>query len=876
MTQRLRRENAGPPHWLAPRMSAPLKPQKVQPRFRRKSLWRRIVTPRKVAVLGILAAIGLGVFAYFYVQYSRLLDAKLRGDVLIRTSGIYAQPKTVHVGENLSLAELRSHFDDLGYTEASAGTDPNRGHYALNGSTLTIEPGPDAVIDGQKVFPGAAVTFSKDGGSIARINELGSNKSVQAIVIEPELLTTVSNENREKRKIVSFDSLPKHLVDAVVAIEDRRFYEHRGIDYRGLARAVWVNVTNGEITQGGSTLTQQLVKNLFLTSERTYKRKLQEAFLAIVLETRLTKPEIMQLYCNEIFLGQQGMYSINGMGEASSVYFDTDVSKLELHKCALLAGIIRGPSLYSPYSNPDKALERRNQVLDAMVESGFVSAEEAAAAKALPLDVVARRVVANADAPYFVDYLQKELQTTFPGTELSSQSLRIYSTIDMDLQHAAERAVRDNLAALDKIVPDKKTKLANPDLTVQAALVALNPRTGEIYAMVGGRDYEASQLNRATDAKRQPGSVFKPVVYAAAIESAYGSAGLPEPITPVTPFLDSPEKFVTAQGDVYEPDNFGKSYSNKPLPLREGLVKSLNVVTVRVAEKVGLFQVQQVATKLGLPKPPPYLATALGTTEATPLEVAEAYTAFADLGQRCKPTGLARVTNGEGATVRALKPSLSPAIHAQTAYIVTDFLKDVLNRGTAAGARARGFSAVAAGKTGTSRDGWFAGFTPNLVCVVYVGFDNGDQLGLEGSKSALPIWTDFMKAALRYRPDLAGTEFEKPAEGLVEVDVDPESGGRATPHCLSHHLEYFVAGTEPKDPCPVHDESFDVAGPDDGSDLAVPPYKLPPGGDRPHPEKADGSDRDSDRKDKDRKDKDRKEKKPQSDRPRKVKKDEDG
>ncbi len=844
-------------------MSSPLKPQKVLPRFRRKSLWRRIVTPRKVAVLGIFAAIGLGVFAYFYVQYSRMLDAKLRGDVLIRTSGIYAQPRTIRVGQSVSIDELRAHFDDLGYVEAVTTPDSKRGRYSLDAQGLTIEPGLDAVVDGQKVYPAATITFSKDGGSISRITESASKRAVQAISIEPELLTTVSNQNREKRKIVAYDDLPKHLVNAMVAIEDRRFLEHRGVDYRGLARAVWVNVTNGEITQGGSTLTQQLVKNLFLTSERTYKRKLQEAFLAIVLETRLSKDQIMQLYCNEIFLGQQGTYSINGVGEASNAYFDKDVSKLDLRECAMLAGIVRGPSLYSPYSNPEKALERRNQVLDAMVEMSFVAAADAEAAKSQELGVVARRVVANADAPYFVDYLQKELQSAFPGTELSSQSLRIYSTIDMDLQHAAERAVRDNLAALDKIVPDKKTKLANPDLTVQAALIALNPKTGEIYAMVGGRDYEASQLNRATDAKRQPGSVFKPVVYAAAIESAYGATGLPQPITSVTPFLDAPEKFITPQGDVYEPDNFGKSYTKKPLPLREGLVKSLNVVTVRVAERIGLYQVQQVATKLGLPKPPAFLATALGTTEATPLEVAEAYTAFADLGQRAKPTGLARVTNGEGATIRALKPDLAPAIHPQTAYIITDFLKDVMNRGTAAGARARGFSAVAAGKTGTSRDGWFAGYTPNLVCVVYVGFDNGDQLGLEGSKSALPIWTDFMKAALKFRPDLGGAEFEEPADGLVEVDVDPESSGIATPHCVAHRIELFISGSEPKDPCPIHDSSFETPNPNDGSDLATPPYKLPPESDRPK----GGQDGDK-------KDKDRKEKK-SSDRPRRVKSDED-
>jgi penicillin-binding protein 1B len=491
---------------------------------------------------------------------------------------------------------------------------------------------------------------------------------------------------------------------------------------------------------------------------------------------------------------------------------------------------------------------------------GFISAEDAARAKNEDLGVRERAMLANANAPYFVDYIQRELMNVFPGTDISRQSLRIYSTIDMELQQAAERAVTQNLAALDKAFSGNK-KNPIPPGTLQAALVAMNPKTGEIYAMVGGRDYGASQLNRATEAKRQPGSVFKPIVYAAAIESAFGG-NAPEALTAVTPFLDAPETFAIRTGEVYEPDNYGKSYSNRPVPMREGLVKSLNVVTVRVADRIGLGQVQQVAVKLGLPRPPPYLATALGTTEATPLEVAEAYTAFADLGQRALPTGIRRVTDSSGVTVRALKPELTPAIHPQTAYILTEFMKDVLNRGTAAGARSRGFSAVAAGKTGTSRDGWFAGYTPNLVCVVYVGFDDGSQLGLEGSKSALPIWTDFMKTALKLRPELAGDEFPRPAEGLVEVDVDPESGGLATPVCLSHRTEVFVEGTQPREPCPTHDGSF-AALPPASDEYSTPPYRQPP---PPEPERDD---------DKDKKDKKDKKKDEQSDRPRRVKDDDD-
>jgi penicillin-binding protein 1B len=800
--------------------------QMVQPRFRRKSLWRRVVTPRRIAVLGILSITGLGLFTYFYFKYSRLIEDKLRGEVTIRQSGIYAQPRLIKTGQSVSLTELRGYLDTIGYVAASQRGDERRGRYTVNGQTLTIEPGKDAVLDNAAAFPSIQTTFSKSGESIVRITETATNRALQSAELEPELLATLSNSEHERRKIVKFEDLPKHLVDAIVAIEDRRFLEHGGVDYRGLTRAVWINVTNREVQQGGSTVTQQLVKNLILTPEKTYRRKLQEAFIAIVLETRLSKPEIFQLYCNEVFLGQQGTYSINGVGEAANAYFGKDVVNLTLAESAFLAGIIRGPSLYSPYSNPDRARERRDQVLDAMVETGAISAEQAETTKQLQLDVRSRRAVANANAPYFVNYLQEELGRAFSTTDLTRGSLRVYSTIDMDLQRAAEQSVRATLANLDKVFASRKRDPIPPG-TLQASLVALDANTGEILAMVGGRDYDQSQFNRAIEANRQPGSVFKPVVYAAALATAYSNTSQ-KPITAATPFLDAPEKFIYGAGQVYEPGNYGDKYSMNEVPLREGLVHSLNVVTVRVFERVGPYALQQVAAHLGLPKPPPYPATALGTTEATPLQVAQAYTAFANLGARATPTGVRRVTNASGATIGTLKTTHFPALQPQVAYIITDFLKDVINRGTAAGARERGFRAMAAGKTGTSRDGWFAGYTPNLVCVVWVGFDDNSQLGIEGSKSALPIWTDFMKAALRLRPALGGDEFPKPNEKLVEVDIDPASGGLALTECPSRRKELFIEGTQPSEPCPLHDAGTAPQPHEDGDDYSEPPYRLQP------------------------------------------------
>jgi penicillin-binding protein 1B len=799
--------------------------QKVKPRFRRKSLWRRLVTPRRIAVLGILSIVGLGIFTFYYIKYSMIIDAKLNGDVLIRTSGIYANPRVIRTGQNLSLSEIRQSLDAAGYVEAGKGGDSNRGRYTITGTTLGVEPGQTSIVDGTPMFAAINITFSRSGESIVRLTERGTNRALQSTELEPELLASLSNSEHEKRKVVQYEDLPAHLVNAIIAIEDRRFFEHKGIDYRGLARAVWINVTNREVQQGGSTLTQQLIKNMFLTPEKTYRRKLQEAFMAVVLETRLSKERIFQLYVNEIFLGQQGSYSINGVGEASKAYFSKDVTSLNLEQSAFLAGIIRGPSLYSPYSHVERAKERRDQVIDAMVETGAITQAEADVAKQTDLGVRSRRALANANAPYFVDYLQEELNRAFKD-DLSRQALRIYSSIDLDLQRAAEHAVRNTLADLDNIFARRKENPLPPG-TLQAAMVAVNVHTGEIVAMVGGRDYEQSQLNRAVNARRQPGSVFKPIVYAAALDTYYSGATAP-PLTTISPFLDAPEKFAYGNGQVYEPGNYGDRYANRDVTMREGLVKSLNVVTVRIADKIGLFQIQQMATRLGLPKPPPYLATALGTTEATLLELAGAYTAFANLGTRVTPTGLRRVTNAEGSTVRPLIPAPYPAMQPSIAYISTDMMKDVLNRGTAAGARQRGFTALAAGKTGTSRDGWFAGYTPNLVCIVWVGFDDNSQLGLEGAKTALPIWTDFMKVAVRLRPDLAGDQFPKPPNGIAEADVDTESGELATPSCPTHRVEIFVEGTQPTEPCALHGGGSTGVDSDDLiDDYSIPPYKQP-------------------------------------------------
>lgn len=760
-------------------------------------------------------------FAYFYVRYARLIDARFRGDVVVRTTGIYATPRGIRAGQSMTLASLKNYLDGIGYVESTKQADSKRGRYQIKSNTIEVFTSSDAVINGTRQFPNLSIAFGAGGKAISKITDIDTKRSLDSSVLEPELVTAISNEKqRQKQKLVSFKDLPKDYVNAVVAIEDRQFFEHPGINIRGILRAVRRDVSEGQRVEGGSSITQQLVKNFFLTPERTWKRKLQEMMIALVLETKLTKEEIFQLYANDVFMGQSGAYSINGVGEAASAYFNKDVVNLTLPECAFLAGIIRGPSLYSPYRDPERAKARRNQVLDSMAEADFITQAQAEQAKATDLKIVPKRSALNSGAPYFVDYLQQQLAAELPSRNLARQSYRVYTTIDMDLQRAADKAVNDTLTQLDQVFARRK-KNPIPPGTLQAALVALNAKTGEILAMVGGRDYGQSQLNRAVDANRQPGSVFKPIVYAAALNSAYDDSA-DEKLTAASLFMDAPETFLYGRGQTYSPENFGKTYSNRDVPLREGLVHSLNVVTVRIAEKVGYWKIARMAEKLGLPRPQAFPALALGTAEATPLQIAQAYTAFANSGQLSDARAIKRVTNSDGVTFTETKPDTRPVLRPEVSWLMTNIMQDVLDRGTAARARSMGLSATAAGKTGTSRDGWFAGYTPNMVCAVWVGFDDNSELGLEGAKSALPIWTSFMKAALALRPELGGESFPAPPDGIVSVEIDPTSGRLATDICPTKRTEYFIEGTQPTQPCDAHTGEHPEGAP-------VPAFEWPEG-----------------------------------------------
>ncbi len=723
-----------------------------------------------------------------------MIDARLQGNVLIRTTEIYASPRLIRVGQAVTMDDIKRQLDRSGYVESTKEADANRGRYQIKGNTIEIQTSSEAVTGNIRQFPNIAITFGSGGKTISKIVDTDSKRQLDSAQIEPEEIASIANDKeRQKQKLVSFKDLPKDYRDAVIAIEDRQFFQHSGINYRGITRALWRNVEENEIQQGGSSITQQLVKNFFLSPERTWKRKLQEMMMALVLETKLSKEDIFQLYANEIYMGQSGSYAIHGVGEAAATYFGKDVVNLTLAESAFLAGMIRGPSLYSPYRDPERAKARRNQVLDSMVDSGFITRDVADKAKATELKILPKRSAVNSNAPYFLDYLQSsELASRDSGRE----PYRVYTTIDMELQRAAEKSVNENLAQLDPIF-SKRRKNPIPSGTLQAAMVAINAKTGEVLAMVGGRDYSASQLNRAVEANRQPGSVFKPIVYAAALNTAFEDAN-EDILTPASLFLDTPETFYYGRGQTYAPGNFGDKYSDRDVTLRDALVSSLNVVTVKTAEKVGYVKVARMAEKLGLPRPQALPSTALGAAEATPLQVARAYTAFANGGVLSTATQIRRITNSNGVNIVDTKPETKPVIKPEIAWLMTSLMQDVMTRGTAA--RAKSLASIAAGKTGTSRDGWFAGYTSNIVCVVWVGFDDNSELGLEGSKSALPIWLSFMNQALKLRPDLAGNGFTRP-DGVVEAEIDPATGLLASPQCPTKRIEYFIQGTQPQETC---------------------------------------------------------------------------
>ncbi|HEX3250385.1 MAG TPA: PBP1A family penicillin-binding protein [Pyrinomonadaceae bacterium] len=744
---------------------------KSVPEPRRPILQSRCVRFGAVLLVSA-AAIGLGALARSYRFYSHIIDGRLASGYLTSRPGLYAAPRVLQTGQKLSTEKVVIALRRAGYLESTA-SDVWSGSFTVTDSAINIRPGRAS----KKEFELVRVSFSGD-----RIAELkGDGITLDSFTLEPEILSNDLSSKSGQRELLSYEEIPPLMVHAILAIEDRRFFEHSGVDLSGLGRALLRNAVDDELGQGGSTITQQLVKNTYLSPEKTLRRKYAEAMLAIALERRLSKNDIFALYCNEIYLGQRGAVAVRGVKQAAKIFFGKELKDLTLNEAATLAGMIQSPAHYSPVRHADAARTRRNLVLAAMLQNGWITAEQNAAVSAESI-VVAPAAIDNSLAPYFVDYVDRLAESQF---ETSGASERIYTTIDLELQQAAETALKRQLDRLDALYVDRGLK-------PQAALVALDPHTGDVLAMVGGRNYAESQLNRATDAMRQPGSTFKPFVYAAAIEDG---------MSPVQLFMDAPREFVYDRNRTYRPANYGGGYSMSEVTMRTGLVKSLNVVTVDVALQTGLARTANLAARFGLPKPERYPAMALGTEEVTPLQLASAYAAFVNDGQRVDAKVITDV--GEPPAAHAREMAADQVVSPTTAYMITNMLAAVIDRGTARKARGSVPGTAIAGKTGTSRDGWFVGYSPNLVCAVWIGFDDNKQLGLTGAEAALPAWVEFMNEAIAVRPDLGGEHFACP-EGIKFVEIDSMTGLRSTLGCPLRELIAVTDRLQPNMECYLH------------------------------------------------------------------------
>jgi penicillin-binding protein 1B len=707
------------------------------------------------AFLVILFAALAASFFYFYTSALATVDQRIKLGFWQTRSGIYAAPRVLRKGQKTSVQELVANLRHAGYVEGES-RDIWSGNFSVNGDTISIQTNETAREQTE------TISLKIANNEIQKIQS--GSRALDAYELQPEMISGSSEAKRGSVNTLKFEQIPETLRNAIIATEDRRFFEHSGLDFRGTARALWRNISDNSLTQGGSTITQQFVKNVFLTREKTFARKFNEAFLALALEKRLSKEEIFALYCNEIYLGQYGAIAVHGVEQASRVYFGKAIEKLSVAEAATLAAMIKSPNRYAPHKDYATTIERRNLVLQMMAESNLISPLVAQNAAAEQIALAAPKKNDQSLAPYFVDSAAKQIaEKNLP----EGRNLRVYTTIDTELQELAENAVKNNLAKLDKT-------FAKKGLTPQAALVALDPHSGKILAMVGGRDYAASQLNRASEARRQPGSTFKPFVYAAALERGK---------LPTTLISDRPTAFPFDRKP-YQPANYGDSYAMRDITLKTALAKSSNVAAVETALSAGLNNVTKTAEKFGLPKPPEYPSIALGTAETTPLELAAAYAAFANGGKRIVPTYVSKIVSGDGEILTETEPRDASIISPQTAYMITDMLGAAVERGTARAAHgALGKDAVFVGKTGSSKDGWFVGYTPNLVTVVWIGFDEGDKdIGFTGGEIALPVWVDFMRDAVRSRPEFGGKAFPMP-KGLLEIAIDPETGMLADKFC---------------------------------------------------------------------------------------------
>jgi penicillin-binding protein 1B len=767
------------------------------PRPTGKHPWTSLLLRAGLLTFAAAALLFFVVFAFYYIKYQHVVDDRLKQPIFANTAKIYAAPREVRPGQKLTVSLIANELREAGYSPDGSAQTSELGTFKEGVQTITVRPGPQSY----HAQDGAVIRVS--GGVVESITD-DHGQPLASYELEPLLITGLSEDaNRTKRRLLTYNEIPQNLVQAVLAIEDRRFFEHKGVNYGRLIEAGLRDVTTGQKQQGGSTLTMQLAKNFFLSPEKHFKRKMIEIIITFQLEHRFNKQQIFEMYANEINLGQRGSFSIDGFGEASQSYFGKDVSQLDLSDCALMAGMIQRPNYFSPFRHGDRAIDRRNLVLDSMVETGAITKDQAERAKAEPLHLGAQSVDAS-EAPYFVDLVHEQLVQKLGERDFNREGLRIYTSLDPDLQREATAAVESTVHIIDEQV-DKLHAHRKPGETYiypQVALVALNPHTGQVLALVGGRNYGNSQLNHAV-ARRPTGSIFKPFVYATAFATAAEGtmlAGQSKLFSPVTMLSDEQTTYGEGTAQQYTPRNFEGQYHGQ-VTARYALMRSLNNATISLASMVGFDRVAALGRDAGVKSARGTPAVAIGAYDATPLDMAGAYTIFANNGLHLDPWMLASVRTSTGDIVTDYTPTSKQILDPRVAYLTTSLMENVLRgEGTGAGVRNMGFVSPAAGKTGTSHDAWFAGFTSNLLCIVWVGNDDYTDVKIEGARAAAPIWAAFMKKAVQLPQYSDTNEFTAP-EGIELVSLDKVSNLLSDASCPESYDAAFLDGTAPMETC---------------------------------------------------------------------------
>ncbi|MEA2571671.1 MAG: penicillin-binding protein [Acidobacteriota bacterium] len=748
-------------------------------------LWRHSAGIAFIVMVLFVAFIGY--VGYTYVVVTRKFDSARRWDL---PSRVYSDATPIVPGMSYPRALLEPKLNHVGYHEVRLKV-ANPGEYRFVNGSLEIYLQNFEYPDVE--FRAMPIVVDFDGNLVRAVRRLDDNIAMRGVRIEPELITSIYNNEMEDRLPVTLSAVPKVVTNAIISTEDKSFWSHEGISIRGTLGALKTDIKTGVWNHGGSTLTQQLVKNLYLNPERKLSRKINEALMSLLLEARYSKEDILEAYVNEIYLGQNGAVQIVGVEQASQVYFGKHVTYLTLPEAATLAGIIRSPNINSPLKYPDRAKGRRDTVLGLMREQGMIAEAEFEQAVASPLTIT-RFPKTSRSAPFFVDLVLKQLRETYPETQLKTEGLRIFTTLDTIMQRSAEAALDSGIDSLNK----RYSYLRKSQTPLEGVILTIQPGTGYVKALVGGRNYSKTQFNRAIQARRQPGSLFKPFVYVTAMDPARGQ----QAFTAATVLDDSPIS-VQSGNAVWQPQNYDLRFHGR-VSVREALAHSYNIPAVRAAMAAGVPNVIRTASSIGVEsRLQPYPSVSLGSFEVTPLEIAYAYSVFANEGVKAEPISILAVSTREGKLLESREVKMKRVAPASVCYVIDDMLKDVFTYGTATKARQLGFDRDFSGKTGTTsnyRDAWFIGYSPRILSLVWIGFDDGHSVRLAGGDACVPIWTAHMNRVAGLVPDV---DFKRP-DDVVERQIDPASGMLATPFCPETKSEIFVAGTEPMSVCPLH------------------------------------------------------------------------